>query len=463
MNPFANPIFLTKAIKGYVIDIGKLRRLNEKQLKEYKDKAFRKTVKYAYSVPVYHKKYKKAGIHPDDVKKIEDIEKLPFITKEDFRKNFPKGIVPPNFNKENGFELSTSGSTGKPVTIYRDSYSILVDLWRYIRELREYGISWRKHRITFLADLAPGAVGSAHISFSRSGKKEKTPFLSFKNFQTIDIGEDVEKIIQKMNEFKPEFITGYPDVLQGIAILKQKGFGKNVKPLCIQSTGAVLSDHIRNYIEKTFECEVFDSFSSTEAGPAVFECRNHNYHIHEDAVHLEFVDKKMNPVDFGKPGNLVVTRLSCGGTPIIRYTGNDDIMIPIKKRCSCGSSSMLVKNIGGRSIDTIILPDGKIIPPLSLTGIPNHVMQDFKSELIQQFQIIQRKLDEIEVLIVINKNSKAKEPSTKKIFDELEKRFKEKLGKDINVKIKEVDDVERNFGMDRIVRQVISLVNHKLD
>jgi len=440
-----------------------LRRLNEKQLKDYKDKAFRKTVKYAYTVPLYRKKYKEAGIHPRDIKGIDDIEKLPFVTKDDLRKKFPKGIIPPNFDKESGFVLSTSGSTGKPVTIYRDSYSVLIDLWRYIRELREYNISWRKHRMTFLADLAPGAVGSAHISFSNSSNKEKTPFLSFKNFQTIDIGEDVEKIMQKLNDFKPEFITGYPDVLQGLAILKQKGFGKNVKPLCIQSTGAVLSDHVRNYIKKAFECEVFDSYSSTEAGPAVFECRNHNYHIHDDAVHLEFVDKKMNPVDFGSSGKLVVTRLSCGGTPIIRYTGNDDIMVPTKKKCNCGSSSMLVENIGGRSIDTIILPDGKIIPPLSLTGIPNHVMQYFKSELIQQFQIIQRKIDEIEVLIVINKDSKERETFIKKIFDELEKRFEEKLGKNIHVKIRRVDNVERNFGMNRIVRQVISLVDHKLD
>lgn len=462
MNPFVNPIFLTKAIKGYITDIGRLRRLNEKQLKEYKDKVFRKTVKYAYTIPVYYKKYKDAGIHPDDIKKIEDIEKLPFITKDDLRNNFPDGIIPAGFNKEKEFKLSTSGSTGKPVTIYRDSYAVLSDLWGYIRELREYNINWSKHRITFLADLAPGAVGSAHINFSLN-KKQKTPFLSFKNFQTIDIGEDIEKMMQKLNDFKPEFITGYPDVLQGLAILKQKGLGKNVNPLCIQSTGAVLSQHIRNYIEKTFECEVFDSYSSTEAGPAVFECRDHKYHIHEDMVHLEFVDGKMNPVDFGKPGHIVVTRLSCGGTPIIRYTGNDDIMVPIKDKCNCGSSSRLVENIGGRSIDTIILPDGKIIPPLSLTGIPNHVMQQMKTELIQQFQIIQRELDEIDVLVVINKDLKKSKIFTKKVFDEMEKKFKEKLGKSIKIKIKEVDEVERNYGMDRIVRQVISLVDHKLD
>ena len=462
MNPFMNPIFLTKAIKGYVVDIGRLRSLNEVQLKRYKDKLFRKTIEYAYTVPVYHNKYKDAGIHLSDIKRIEDIEKLPFITKDDLRDNYPNGLIPPDFDKSNGFELSTSGSTGKPVTIFRDSYSILHDLWGFIRELREYDVSWRKHRMTFLADLTPGAVGSAHMSFSNSEQK-KTPLLSFNNFQTIDIGEDVEKMIKKMDEFKPEFISGYPDVLQGLAILKQKGYGKNVNPFCIQSTGAVLSDHVRDYLGKTFNCEVFDSYSSTEVGPAVFECRDHKYHIHDDMIHLEFVDKNMKPVGTDKPGNVVVTRLAVGGTPVIRYTGNDDIMVPIKDKCSCGSSSTLVKNIGGRTIDTIILSDGTIIPPLSLTGIPSKVMHDMKTELIQQFQIIQRKIDQIEVLIIINKDLKEKKVFINKVLNEVEKRFIEKLGKEVKVVVKEVDKVERTNGMDRIVRQVISLVDHKLD
>jgi len=459
MNPFLNPIFLIKAIKGQIVDANRIKRLNEKQLKNYKDKVFRKVVRYAYTTPVYHKKYRDEGIHPEDIKGIEDIEKLPFISKDDLRNNFPDGIVPDGFDKEKSFKLSTSGSTGKPVTIYRDTYGILSDLFGYIRELREYNISWIKNRITFIADLVPGVVGSVHFNFSHN-KNQKPPLLSFKNFQMIDMGEDIEKIMQKLNDFKPEFIGGYPDVLQGLAILKQKGLGEKVNPLCIQSTAAVLSKYARKHIEKTFECEVFDSYSSTEAGPAVFECINHKYHIHEDMVHLEFVDEKMEPVDSGKPGYLVVTRLSCGGTPIVRYTGNDDIMVPSRDECNCGNNSRLVKNIVGRSIDTIILPNGKIILPLSITHIPHTVMQQMKTKLIQQFQIIQRDFDEIDVLIVRNKELKVNESFVRKVFSELEKRFKEKLGGGIKITIKEVDEVERS-GTERVVRQVISLVDYK--
>jgi len=458
MNPFVNPIFLSKAIKGYITNIGRLRRLNERQLRDYKDKVFRKSVKYAYTVPIYHKKYKKAGIHPSDIKKIKDIEKLPFITKDDFRKNYPYGLIPSGFNKEKGFLLSTSGSTGKPISIYRDMNDITQDLWGFIRELREYNISWFRNRLSFIADLTPDTAGSAYMSFN-SDKKQKTPFLSFKNFQTIDIGDNINDIMKKLDNFKPDFINGYPNILHNIALLKNKGHGEKIKPLCIQSNGAVLSSHTREVIEKAFDCKVYDSYSSTEAGPTAFECREGKYHIHEDLVHLDFVDKNMNPVDFGKPGHLVLTKLNSAGTPIIRYTGNDDIITPIKNNCSCGTHSMLIENIGGRSIDTILLPDGRIIEPLSITGIPHHIMHENKTDKIQQFQIIQRKIDEIEILIVISEKLRDEGPSVKKLIDEIKNRYKERLGKKVYVVVKEVDDIEKT-GSDRIVRQVISLVDH---
>jgi phenylacetate-coenzyme A ligase PaaK-like adenylate-forming protein len=82
MNPFLNPLTGLPFIKNIIFDPGRLHRLNHKQMERYRDKVLRKTVKYAYTVPLYNKKYKDAGVHPDDIKGIENIIKLPFVTKK---------------------------------------------------------------------------------------------------------------------------------------------------------------------------------------------------------------------------------------------------------------------------------------------------------------------------------------------------------------------------------------------
>ncbi|RLF49225.1 MAG: hypothetical protein DRN10_01105, partial [Thermoplasmata archaeon] len=81
MTSLMNPVIIYHLLKGYFVDTDRVWRDDAGKIKAFKDKQFRKIVRYAYDVPVYRKKYKEAGIHPDDIKGIEDIKKLPFITK----------------------------------------------------------------------------------------------------------------------------------------------------------------------------------------------------------------------------------------------------------------------------------------------------------------------------------------------------------------------------------------------
>ena len=115
INPFMNPIFLIKLLKSHLSDVNRIWISTDKQLKAYQDKALRKIIRYAYNVPLYHDKFKSHGIKPSDIKGINDIDKLPFITKNDLRSYYPDGIIPTGFDKKYAFLVSTSGSTGKPV------------------------------------------------------------------------------------------------------------------------------------------------------------------------------------------------------------------------------------------------------------------------------------------------------------------------------------------------------------
>ncbi|MCK4349025.1 MAG: hypothetical protein KAW47_10445, partial [Thermoplasmatales archaeon] len=166
------------------------------------------------------------------------------------------------------------------------------------------------------------------------------------------------------------------------------------------------------------------------------------------------------PVSFGEPGHLVVTKLYGKDTPIIRYTGLEDIAIPITEKTSCGITTEMIKKIEGRSTDLIVLPNGKMMSPLTVTGIPAKVMEEFNTYKIKQFQIIQRKESEIEILIVIDDKLRNIGTSVEILFKEMEKRFSDKIGHGVNVSVNETDNIQKDARSDH-VKVVISNVKKK--
>jgi phenylacetate-CoA ligase len=453
MNPFLNPITLAKVIKYYLTDIDRLWKYNEEKLEDYRQKCFRKVLKLAMKTPLYKEKYK--GI---DVNKItlDNIEKLPILTKQDLRKHFPNGIVPEGFDVKKAHIVSTSGSTGQPVSVYTDFHTIVKALMGFIREIREYDISWRKDRMTIIADLTPGSAEEAYLN--QTAIPNLKSIFSLNNMQILHVGEDVEKLIEKINSFNPKFIGGYPGVLRALAVLKRKGYGKNIEPEVIASSGAVLDEYTKKYIEEAFNARVFDVYGSTEGGPIAFECKKGNYHIHYDMVHVEFLDDNLQPVEYGKPGHIVVTKLYGSATPIIRYNGLNDFVIPLAKKCTCGINAPLIEKIGGRKADSIVLPSGKIIPPSSITGIPAKVMEKMDTKKILQFQILQKTIDKVEVLIVIDEELRSIGPSVEEIFRELKKKFEERFDGEVEVEIKEVKKIEKPANLDTPPPVVTSMV-----
>ena len=453
---FTNPVFLLRIAKSYLSDVDRIWRIDNKQLKRYQDKALRRVVKYAYTVPLYHEKYKEAGVHPNDIKGIDDIGKLPFITKDDLRENYPDRIIPKGFDKERNFLLSTSGSTGKPVFVYVDVFSTIKSLIAFVRSLKAYGGSWQKTKILMVIDTAPGSL--EHTVFGESTLPFLKKFMSLKNIKYIDIAKKPEVIIKEIDEFQPEFLASDPGMLRKLAFLKNNGYGKNISLTCISSGGAMLDSYTRTYVENSFNTKIMDTYGTTEAGPLAFQCSKENYyHVHSDFVFLEFLDDKNKSVPSDTSGRLVVTKLYGEGTPIIRYKGIEDFVTSTTKKTSCELSAQTIKQIEGRSIDLIILPKGKLLSPLSVTSIPAKVMDEFKTYKIKQFQIIQQKVNEIEILIVLDEKLRNKGPSVKTILEELKKQFSEKIGHGVNIVVHEVDEIQKNDRSD-YVKVVISKV-----
>ena len=438
MTPFSNLSFMVRLAKMYLSDVNRLWNLNEQQLKKYQDNQFRRIVNYAYTVPMYYEKYKKHGVHPRDIQGIEDIDKLPFITKNDLRNNYPHGIIPKNLDSSNSYMVSTSGSTGKPVFVVIDRFSALKSLLGFVRALKAYGGNWRKSKVVLIIDTEPGSAENAFFI-------EKIPVVSrlfkMENIRYLHLGEKPEKIMRILNDFQPDFLGSDPNMLRQLAYLKEQDHGKQVNPDYILSSGSMLDGYTKQYVEQVYNRRVLDAYGTTEGGPLSFECIEGDYHVHSDFVKIEFLNEKDQPVPLNIPGHTVITKLYGAGTPIIRYRGIDDIATPIKKETSCGITSDMIKKIEGRASELIYLPDGKTLSPLAVTGIPAKTMEYFNSYKIKHFQIVQHQLDDIEIKVVIDEKKDPKITS-EKIIAELKKRFEDKIGPEVSITVTQQDEIK---------------------
>ena len=440
MNSFYNPIFISKVLKNYLFNIDRQRRFNDEELSRYQNKNFKKMVQFAYTVPLYHHTYKKAGIHPDDIKSIEDIKRLPTVSKYDFKNYYPDGLVSSKIKKSKLIEVTTSGTTGKSLSIYVDMVEIVNGLFGYIRFLREHDINWRKDKLTIIGDFAPHTAETGYIFKGIQSQFGKNLFL--KNIQWLNTNDPPEKVMEEIDKFKPDFLGGYTGMLGHLALLKEEGFGQDVSPRIIASTGSSLSKSLKELIERTFNAKVFESYGSTESGPIAFQCRYGKYHIMSDYVYLEFL-KDGESVESREAGKVVLTKLFGNGTPIIRYNAMNDIVAPLYEKCNCGLSGILIDKIYGREDIALYSLDGKILLPSSFGEIFSRILYELKTNKLTDLRVIQHSLTKIEIKVVIDEKLRNVGPSVEGLFSFLIRNFKEKLGAEVEIQIKEVDKIDR--------------------
>jgi phenylacetate-CoA ligase len=451
MNPFYNPVFLSKILAKYLFDIDRLKTLNEKELNRFRDKSLRNIVSYAYTVPLYHDKYKKAGLHPSNISGIKDIEKLPVITKEDIKKYYPNGIISSKTKKEKLLEISTSGTTGKKLTIYQDMYDVVQWFFNHIRAIREHGINWRKDRLTIIADLAPHTIESGFIMKGLLGNLN-TSF--FRNMQWLNTNDKPDELIKEINHFKPDFLGGYPGMLGHLALLKEQGYGEKINPKVIASTGGVLDKNLRKLIEEVFKAPVFELYGTTETGTIAFQCKDGHYHVMSDLVHLEVL-KEGKSVSSKEPGKLIITKLYGNGTPIIRYNAINDIVAPLYEKTDCGMIGDLIDRVYGRDDLALYFSNGRILLPSSISEIYSKILYELKTTILKDTKIVQSSMNKIDIEIVLDEKQKESGVEVEKVFSTLKKGFEEKVGSNVDIHIKEVDKIHRKMS------RIISKINKK--
>ena len=429
----------------------------KKDINNYQFKRICKIIHYAYNnVPLYRKKYDAAGIKPQDIRTPADFNAIPLLTKKELQEGFPDDILSRKVNHEACYIVSTSGHTGSPVKLYRkkrELYALPIIyylMYPFLPLLMEKISNVKTgHRITVILPQ-----DESYDLYRAVKIFNKFPSFMRKSLQYIANEVDVDTQLKALNRHKPDLIISDLSALKNIVIYT-KNEGLDLPPAQLLFVGSELIDgHSRQLLQCSFNAKVIEHYGSEEAGTMAIECpQGKGLHIVWRANYIEILNYG-EKAPAGTPGQVVVTNFLNTATPIIRYSGMDDIATMSPYPCSCNAKAPLLKIIDGRLVDSFILPDGQIIHPFNLT-IP---MEKIKG--VRQYQIIQEQKYFVRVLAVTEDIHKEvtdisdKSGLTQQIISDL----REILGESVNIEVNIVDEIPQPAGSRNKFQPVISLI-----
>lgn len=357
---------------------------DEDKMNHYRLQKLQRLVYYAYKhVQYYTELFNNHGIMPDDIRTLDDIEKIPILTKDLARANQQK-LVSDNINVSTVKKGKTGGTTGSPLIIYKDtndrtfawaSYYRWYD-WMEIKKEDKAIILWGDS--TVLKSNIKGMVYQNIKDWIQNNKRIST-------FSLNEI--TLPAVYEEMMKYNPTLIRGYLSALILIAKYMQANNLSPKKNLrAISSTTETLLPMYRSLLQQVFCVPVYDQYGCGENSAISYECAKHQgLHVNEEHVIVECLDDNDEHV-LEKRGRLIITSLDNFVMPFIRYENGDEATLH-KAKCPCGVKSQLMSSIEGRTIDAITLKDGSKVHGVFFTDILFEM--GITTDLISRFQIYQ--------------------------------------------------------------------------
>lgn len=325
------------------------------QLQKLQSERLVEQVKHVYeNVAPYRKKMDEMGVKPEDIKGIEDLHKLPFITKDDLRDEYPYGYVGVPQSECVRIQ-STSGTTGRRVVAFYTQEDI--EVWedccaRAI--VAAGGTNEDVCHVCYGYGLFTGGPGL-------NGGSHKVGCLTL----PMSSG-NTDRQLQFMEDLGSSIICCTPSYALNLGeAIKEKGIKKNLKLKAGIFGAEPWTEEMRRDIEESLGIKAYDIYGLTEiSGPGVsFECEEQaGMHIQEDHFIAEIIDPDTGEVlPEGSVGELVFSCITKKAFPLLRYRTRD-LCILTREKCSCGRTHVRMKKPTGRSDDMMVIKGVNVWP-----------------------------------------------------------------------------------------------------
>ena len=297
-------------------------------------------------VPFYRTLWERHGVCPEEIRSLDDLRKLPVITKRDFeadlRKHPPFGRYQGDFAAVRVHASSGTSGSPKPVFHTRRDWEVIGNFWA--RRLHVQGVRADDvFQVLFAYSLfIVGFTGS-------EGAMKLGALVVPTGSGTVTPSERQLTIAKEWGTTvlfgTPSYVLYLADVAQSMGLDPRRDF----KIRRTIHTSEALSDPLRSAIEERWGVRAYDNYGSVETGAPTFECdARDGYHVNEDAYIFEVLDPEtLQPVAPGEDGVLVVTSLFKEAAPVIRYN-LEDVSTLVNGPCSCGLTFRRIAKIRGR-------------------------------------------------------------------------------------------------------------------
>lgn len=336
------------------------------QLEEYQLEKLSMLLKHAYeNVPYYRKCFDERGLKPRDIQDFEDMKKLPYMTKERFRRNF-KEMVAKNTNFGRVHLGHTTGTTGSALNFYEDDVTASMERAFILQQWGRVGFVIGDKR----AELR-GAPRDIPITYDLV---EKVLWLS-----PVGISEErAKEYLEALEKYKVKFLHGYPSAIAVFAsVIRHFGIPVKVHLRAVLFASEIVYEWERRIVEEVFSCRAFSHYGMGEKVVLASECENSSdYHVFPQYSFVE-LDEKTNEIMGTSFLNYV--------NPFIRYKTTDVADTVRWEGCrSCGRNYYpIIAKIKGRLEDFVLTPEGMFVSPAVLTW-PFKVLNGIKETQIYQ-------------------------------------------------------------------------------
>lgn len=339
---------------GYILS--EMETLSRAELEALQSERLRKTVRLVYeNVAVYRAKMEERNLRPEDIRSVKDLYKLPFTTKQDLRNNYPFGLFA-SPQRDIVRLHASSGTTGKLTVVGYTRNDLEVWTECMARSMAMAGIdSDSTVQVSYGYGLFTGGLG-AHYGAERLGAAV-VPTSSGNTLRQITL----------MKDFGVTHLCCTPSYALYMADeIRKMGMDMSEFRLCGGLFGAEpWSEAMRGEIEKKLGITALDIYGLSEiSGPGVaMECEcKAGSHIQEDHFIPEIVDPEtLEPLPYGKTGELVFTTITKTGQPLIRYRTRDITSLNAEP-CKCGRTTVRMNKVFGRSDDMLIIRGVNVFP-----------------------------------------------------------------------------------------------------